>query len=68
MPYKVKQKAPTTKMDKRRLRIALKVSDKVRIRFLYTKQFIEDSTHQECLKENISANEVILFTSIKAKS
>ena len=68
MPYKVKQKAPTTKMDKRRLRIALKVSDKVRIRFLYAKQFIEDSTHQECLKENISANEVILFTSIKAKS
>ena len=55
-------------MDKRRLRMALKVSDKVRIRFLYTKQFIEDSTHQECLKENISANEVIFFTSIKAKS
>ena len=48
-------------MDKRRLRVALKVLDEVRVQFLDTKQFIEDSIEQECLKENIYADEVIFL-------
>ena len=55
-------------MDKRRLRVDLKVLDEVRVRFPDTKQFIEDSMEQECLKENLSAEDVILFTSLEAKS
>ena len=46
----------------------LKVLDEVRTRFPDTKQFIEDSMEQECLKENLSAEDVILFTSLEAKS
>ena len=46
-------------MDKQRLRVALKVLDEVRIRFPDTKQIIGDSIDQECLKENISVDEVI---------
>ena len=55
-------------MDKRRLRVALKVLDEVRVWFPDTKQFIEDCIEQECLKENIFADEVIFFTSLGAKS
>ena len=55
-------------MDKRRLRVALKVLDEVRVHFPDTKQFIEDFIDQECLKENISADEVIFFTSLEAKT
>ena len=43
-------------MDKRRLRVALKVLDEVRVHLQDTKQFIEDFVDQECLKENISAD------------
>ena len=38
--------------------MALKVLDEVRVRFPDTEQFIEDSIEQECLKQNISADEV----------
>ena len=55
-------------MDKRRLRVALKVLDAVKVHFPDTKQFIEDSIDQEYLKENISADEVIFLTSLEAKS
>ena len=55
-------------MDKRRLRVALKVLRAVKEQFLDTKQFIEDSIDQECLKENVSADEVIFFTKLEAKS
>ena len=55
-------------MDKRRLRIALKVLNEVRIRFPYTKQFIEDSIDEECLKENIFADNLIFFTCLEANS
>ena len=48
-------------MEKWRLRVALKILDEVRICFPDTKQFIEDSIEQECLKENISAEEVIFL-------
>ena len=54
-------------MDKRRLRVALKVLDEGRVQFPDTKQFIEDSIKQECLKENISADEVIYFYKPRSK-
>ena len=54
-------------MDKRRLRVALKVLDEVRVRFPDTKKFIEDCIEHECLKQNISSDEVIVFTSLEAK-
>ena len=55
-------------MDKRRVRVALKILDEVRVRFPDTKQFIDDCIEQECLKENISEDEINFFTSLKAKS
>ena len=55
-------------MDKRRLRVALKVLGAVKEQFPDIKQYIEDSIDQECLKEDISADEVIFFTSLEAKS
>ena len=63
-----KTKNTHSKMDKRRLRVALKVLDTVKVHFPDTKQFIEDSIDQEYLKENISADEVIFLTSLEAKS
>ena len=48
-------------MDKRRLRVALKVLDEVRVRLPDTKQFIEDFIDQECFKENMSADEVFFL-------
>ena len=54
-------------MDKRRLRVALKVLGTVKTQFPDTKQFIEDSIDQECLKENISADEVIFFYKSRSK-
>ena len=56
------------KMDKLRLRVALKVLSVAKDQFSDTKQFIEDSIDQERLKENISADEAIFFTSLEAKS
>ena len=55
-------------MDKQQLRVALKVLGAVKVQLPNTKQFIEDSIDQECLKANISADEVIFFTSLEAKS
>ena len=49
------------KMDKQRLRVALKVLYEVRIRFPDTKQLIEDLIDEECLKEKVSADEVIFL-------
>ena len=46
------------KLDQRRLRVAFKVLDEVRIRFHDTKQLIKDFIDQEFLKENISADDV----------
>ena len=55
-------------MDKRRLRVALKVLDAVKEQFPDTKQFIEDLIDEECLKEKISADEVIFLQVWEAKS
>ena len=41
------------KMDKKRLRVALKVLDAVKTQFPDTKQYIEDLIDEECLKKNI---------------
>ena len=56
------------KMDKQRLRVALKVLDEVKVQLPEAKQFIEDAIEQECLKENISGDGVIFFTGLEAKS
>ena len=40
-------------MDKKRLRVALKVLDAVKTQFPDTKQYIEDLIDEECLKKNI---------------
>ena len=55
-------------MDKTRLKVTLAVLDAVKIKYPETKQFIDDAMEEECQKEKISANEVILFTRLKAKS
>ena len=56
-------------MDKRRIRISMKVLNEVKAQSPDTKEFIEERLVQECLKENISVEEVIfLFTSLEANS
>ena len=51
-------------MDKKRLRVAMKVLETVRTKYPEKK----DSINEECQKEKISVEEVIFFTSLKAKS
>ena len=58
---KSKTKNTHNKMDKRQMRVVLKILDAVKTQFPDTKQFIEDSIDQHCLKENISADEVIFL-------
>ena len=54
-------------MNKQRIRIAVKVLDELTVQFLASKELIEQE--QECLKENISVEEVLfLFTCLEAKS
>ena len=48
-------------MDKKRLRVALKVLEEVKVRFLDTKQFIDDTMEEERQKEKISADEVSFY-------
>ena len=56
-------------MDKRRLRIAVKVLDEVKVQFPETKKFISERIEQECSKENIPVEELIfLFTSQEVNS
>ena len=55
-------------MDKKRLRVALKVLERVKKKFPDTKKFVADLIDEECQKEKISADEVIFFTSLEAKS
>ena len=56
-------------MDKRRIKIDMKVLDEVKEDFPETKVFIDDCIQQECLKENITVEELIfLFTCLEAKS
>ena len=55
-------------MDKKRLRVALKVLDAVKTKFPETEQFIDNTMEDESQKEKISADEVIFLTSLGAKS
>ena len=48
-------------MDKRWMRVALKVLELAKTQFPNTKQFMEDLMDEECLKEKISVDEVIFF-------
>ena len=48
-------------MDKRRIKIAMKVLHEVKEHFSETKEFIDDCIEQERLKENITLEEVIFF-------
>ena len=64
---KIKIQALVT-MDKKRLRIALTVLEVVKNKYPETKKFIEKLMDEECQKEKISADEVIFFTSLEAKS
>ena len=50
------------------MRVALKVLEAVKTEYPETKKFIENKVDEECQKENISADEVIFFTSLEAKS
>ena len=58
-----KSKNTCNKMDKWWLRTALKVLGAAKESFSDTKQFIEDLIDVECLKEKISADEVIFYKS-----
>ena len=51
-------------MDKKRLRVALKVLEKLKTKHPETKDLVED----ECQKEKIFLEEVICFESLEAKS
>ena len=55
-------------MDKKRLKVALTVLEAVKVKLPETKQFIDNTVEEKCQKENISADEVIFFTSLEAKS
>ena len=55
-------------MDKRRIQIAMKVLDEIKIEFPETADLIDDRLEQECSK-NMAVEEVIfLFTYLEAKS
>ena len=64
---KIKEYARVT-MDKKRLRVTLAVLEAVENRFPETKKFTDNTAEDECPKEKISADEVIFFTSLEAKS
>ena len=56
-------------MDKKRIKITMKVFDEIKSEFLETAEFIDDRLERECSKEKISAEEVIFFfTYLEAKS
>ena len=55
-------------MDKKQLRVALTVLEAVKTKLPETKQFIDNTKEDECQKKNISAVEIILFTSLEPKS
>ena len=55
-------------MDKKRLKVALTVLEAVKTEYPETNKFIKNLMDAECQKENMSADEVIFFTSLEAKS
>ena len=70
--FQIRSRARTSKtinnkMGKRKLEITLKVLNEVKVAFPQTKEYLEERLRQECLKENISVEQVIFFKSLKAK-
>ena len=56
-------------MNKRRIKIAIKVIGEVKIQFPETVEFINDRLGQKCQKENMSVDEAFFFfRSLDAKS
>ena len=55
-------------MDKKRLRLPLTALNAIKTKYPETKQFIDNTMEDDCQKEKISADEVIFFTSLGAKS
>ena len=55
-------------MKKKRLKAALTVWEAVKVKFSETKQFIDNTMEDECQNRKISADEVIFFTNLEAKS
>ena len=55
-------------MDKKRLKITLKILNNVKQEYPGTKKYIEDRLEEECSKENISVEVTFLFTYREAKS
>ena len=50
-------------MDKRRIKIAIKLLNEVKTKYPHTTEFKADLLEQECRKKNMSVDEVIfLFT------
>ena len=54
-------------MDKKRLRISLKVLEPVQERFPDAKNFIDDMMEEQCQKEKISVVEVFFYKSRSKK-
>ena len=66
---KFKEHTRVVKMDKKRLKITLKVSNDVKKEYPATKKYIENRLEEECPKENIQLEEVIfLFPYWEVKS
>ena len=55
-------------MDIKQLKVALTVLDAVKTKYPETKQFIDNTIEGECQKEKISADEIIFFRNLEAKS
>ena len=49
-------------MDKKRIKIAVKVLKEIKNEFPETVKFIDDRLEQECSKENMTVEEVISFS------
>ena len=55
-------------MDKCRIKVAIKVLEKVKTQFPETVKFINGCLEQDCQKKNLSVSEVIFFTFLETKS
>ena len=55
-------------MDKKRLKITLKILNDVKQEHQATKKYLEDHLREDCLKENMSAEEVIFLLTSTEKT
>ena len=61
LSFKIEKHAGVIKMDKNRLKIALPVLDAVEVRFPEFQELIDCILKEECEKERMTADEVILY-------